>query len=196
MRSPSPLIPPDPDPAPAGRSLRQRTAAQLKPYSTEQQRYTVRLLRNGWEGAVVRGVPTGAEAEGLSADEVRRRKEVAERRERERRERLGGWLVEEGEEADEGEGGTSAGSTPRAGGSGAARRREGRYEREGAYRSDATREEEEGEEEEDNDDDGTDLLEREARRKDRLRRDVDAALRGRKRSAWPSPSPSFFPSLH
>lgn len=139
-------------------------------------------------------MPTGAEAEGLSADEVRRRKEVAERRERERRERLGGWLVEEGEEADEGEGGTSAGATPRAGGSGAARRREGRYEREGAYRSDATREEGEGEE--DDGTDGTDLLEREARRKDRLRRDVDAALRGRKRSAWPSPSPSFSPSLH
>ncbi|GAA5891519.1 hypothetical protein JCM8208_007311 [Rhodotorula glutinis] len=171
--SPPPIIPPDPDPPiPAGRSFRQRTAAQLAPYSTEHQRYAVSLLRNGWEGAVVRGLPRGHEEDG--EDEVRRRKEAAEKAERVRRARLGGWLVDEEEE---GEGGDE-GSTPRVGGSGAPRTTAttgGRYERDGAWVSTApsgeTEDEDEGLEL-----DGDDLLEREARRRDRMRRAVDAAM--------------------
>ncbi|GAA5839103.1 hypothetical protein JCM9279_002597 [Rhodotorula babjevae] len=187
--TPPPVIPPDLDPpAPAGRSFRQRTAAQLAPYSTEHQRYAVSLLRNGWEGAVVRGLPRGHEEDG--EDEVRRRKEAADKADKARRERLGGWLVEE-EEEDEGD--EEGGSTPRARGSATRRGTTttgGRYERDGAWVSTVAS----GETEDEDDDlelDGDDLLEREARRRDRMRRAVDAAMgddgssRARKRKHSP-----------
>ncbi|GAA6014496.1 hypothetical protein JCM10207_001627 [Rhodosporidiobolus poonsookiae] len=88
-RSPTPDIPPDPDALLArGRSFRTRTAAQLNPYTTEQVRYTRSLLKNGWEGAVVRGKKAVEE----TAEELRRRKEEMARRPRDS---LGGWLVDE-----------------------------------------------------------------------------------------------------
>ncbi|GAA6053760.1 hypothetical protein JCM3770_005104 [Rhodotorula araucariae] len=164
--SPPPVIPPDPDPPPAGpggRALRTRTAAQLKPYSVEQQRYTVRLLRNGWEGAVVRGVKGGE----LSAEERRRRKEEAERRPRDS---LGGWLVDGEAEAD------SEGLSRRAKDAGMAP--VGRYERDEEY---GGGEDDDEEEDGDVEMDGMDLLEREARRKERMERALDAAINGNKR---------------
>jgi len=76
-RSPSPaaeeafpVLSPSPEPAfPAGRSFRTRTAAQLKPFSTEQFKYTKSLLKHGWAGAVV----AGPKAVELSSEEIRRK---------------------------------------------------------------------------------------------------------------------------
>lgn len=68
-----------------GRSLRNRTAAQLNPYSIEQARYARTLLRNGWQGAVVAG-PRAIE---LSAEEMRRKKLESDRAPKDN---LGGWL--------------------------------------------------------------------------------------------------------
>ncbi|GAA5932404.1 hypothetical protein JCM1841_001376 [Sporobolomyces salmonicolor] len=133
--------PPAPDPLPAGRSFRTRTVAQLKPYSTEQFRYTKTLLRNGWEGAVVAG-PRRVEE---SAEELRRKKLQQEQT---RKDDLGGWLVLA--EGQEGKAGDSEGD----GISG-----------------------DDGEEEDSAD--GLSLLEREARRKERMTREVDAALHGK-----------------
>ncbi|SDA02322.1 BZ3501_MvSof-1269-A2-R1_Chr12-3g03542 [Microbotryum saponariae] len=61
-----------PEPEPAGRALRQRTLAQLNPYSIEQARYTRTLLKNGWQGAVVAGVRKGDE---MTKEEMMRKKE-------------------------------------------------------------------------------------------------------------------------
>ncbi|GAA5888347.1 hypothetical protein JCM6882_008588 [Rhodosporidiobolus microsporus] len=152
--SPPPEIPPDLDaPLLGARSFRTRTAAQLKPYSTEQMKYTKSLLKNGWEGAVVRGVRPVEE----TPEEMRRKKLLQEARPRDS---LGGWLVEEE--------GTQASPPPRRRGS------EGEYE-----------EEEEEEEESDGSVDGLSLLEREARRKERVAKAADAALRGKKRKHSP-----------
>ncbi|GAA5872737.1 hypothetical protein JCM1840_004505 [Sporobolomyces johnsonii] len=141
VRSPPP---PAPDPPPAGRSFRTRTAAQLKPYSTEQFRYTKSLLRNGWEGAVVAG-PRRVEE---SAEELRRKKLQQEQK---GKDDLGGWLVlGEGQESRAGDSGGDGMSGV--------------------------------EEEEEDSADGLSLLEREARRKERMTREVDAALQGKGRS--------------
>ncbi|GAA5960664.1 hypothetical protein JCM21900_005446 [Sporobolomyces salmonicolor] len=132
---------PAPDPLPAGRSFRTRTVAQLKPYSTEQFRYTKTLLRNGWEGAVVAG-PRRVEE---SAKELRKKKLQQEQT---RKDDLGGWLVLA--EGQEGIAGDSEGD----GMSGV-----------------------DGEEQDSAD--GLSLLEREARRKERMTREADAALQGK-----------------
>ncbi|GAA6037754.1 hypothetical protein JCM8097_002325 [Rhodosporidiobolus ruineniae] len=160
--SPPPDIPPDPDPLPAGRSFRTRTAAQLKPYSTEQLKYTKTLLRNGWEGAVVRGLRPVEE----TPEELRRRKleQMGTKKDS-----LGGWLVEEEEES---QAPSQALPAP-------ARRRSSDYE--------------DAEEHEEEDDlsgsegsvDGLTMLEREARRKERLERAAEAGLRGKKRKHSP-----------
>ncbi|BGP51428.1 hypothetical protein JCM10450v2_007370 [Rhodotorula kratochvilovae] len=147
---------------------RTSSTAQLKPYSVEQQRYTVRLLKNGWEGAVVRGVKGGE----LSAEELKRRKEEAERRPRDS---LGGWLVD-----GEGEAEGSSPRPPRE----ARRERVGRYERDEEYEGGV---EDEEDDDEDVEMDGMDLLEREARRKERMERAVDAAMNGTKRKRKRSP---------
>ncbi|GAA5821727.1 hypothetical protein JCM10212_002169 [Sporobolomyces blumeae] len=137
----APLASPEPV-VPAGRSFRTRTAAQLKPFSTEQFRYTKTLLRNGWEGAVVAG-PRAVE---LSADEIRRKKmHLAGKR----KDDLGGWLVDE-EEANQAPGQPVV----------------ARKDVSSQY---STPESEESE-------DGLTLLEREARRKDRMARAADSAL--------------------
>ncbi|GAA5930751.1 uncharacterized protein JCM15063_002448 [Sporobolomyces koalae] len=88
--SPFPVLPP----SPVGRALRTRTAAQLKPFSTEQFRYTKSLLKNGWAGAVVAG-PKPIE---LSVEEIKRKK--LERRQR-KKDDLGGWLVDQDADGSE-----------------------------------------------------------------------------------------------
>lgn len=74
----------------AGRSLRQRTAAQLKPYSIENAKYTRTMLKNGWQGAVVAGPRVIEE----SAAELARKKALADQMPKDD---LGGWLEFEGE---------------------------------------------------------------------------------------------------
>ena len=69
-----------------GRTFRQRKPAQLQPYTTEQSRYARTLLANGWKGALVAGLARGG---SLSTDELRRRKEEADKAPRDN---LGGWL--------------------------------------------------------------------------------------------------------
>lgn len=146
--SPVPVIPPDPDPppAPGGRSFRTRTIAQLKPFTTERTRYTRTLNKNGWEGAVV-APERGAVDE--TPEELKRRKEEQAKRPRNH---LGGWLVSDEEEGDN------------ATGSGAAQT--------GASRNEPTSVAEESLESED----GPTLLEREARRKERMEKAVSAAM--------------------
>ncbi|GAA5849929.1 hypothetical protein JCM5353_000681 [Sporobolomyces roseus] len=141
---PFPVLSPSPEPAfPAGRSFRTRTAAQLKPFSTEQFKYTKSLLRNGWAGAVV----AGPKAVELSSEEIRRKKlEQAGRK----KDDLGGWLVEEAE-GDSGE------------------ERRVRLAKVSHSSTGDNSEEEESE-------DGMTILEREARRKERMGRQADAAL--------------------
>lgn len=141
---PFPVLSPSPEPAfPAGRSFRTRTAAQLKPFSTEQFKYTKSLLRNGWAGAVV----AGPKAVELSSEEIRRKKlEQAGRK----KDDLGGWLVEEAE-GDSGE------------------ERRVRLAKESQPSIGDYSQEEESE-------DGMTILEREARRKERMGRQADAAL--------------------
>lgn len=73
----------------AGRSLRNRTAAQLKPYSIENAKYTRTLLKNGWQGAVVAG-PRVFEETALE------RQKKKEEMERAPKDDLGGWLEYEG----------------------------------------------------------------------------------------------------
>lgn len=70
------------------RALRNRTAAQLNPYSIEQARYARTLLKNGWQGAVVAG-PRAVE---LSAEELHRKKMAHEQAPKDS---LGGWLQHE-----------------------------------------------------------------------------------------------------
>ncbi|GAA5960873.1 hypothetical protein JCM3765_007520, partial [Sporobolomyces pararoseus] len=136
-----PVLPPSP---PAGRSFRTRTAAQLKPFSTEQFRYTKTLLKNGWEGAVV----AGPKAVELSAEEIRRKKlEQATKK----KDNLGGWLVEEEEEGES----SSARAT--------------RLAKESQPSTSLSSDEDESE-------DGLTLLEREARRKERMRKEMEAGL--------------------
>ncbi|GAA6007519.1 hypothetical protein JCM11491_004193 [Sporobolomyces phaffii] len=143
-RSPSPnaeppVLPPSP---PVGRSFRTRTAAQLKPFSTEQFRYTKTLLKNGWAGAVV----AGPKAVELSAEEIRRKKlEQAGRK----KDDLGGWLVD----ADGDEETTHV--------------RSGRLAKDTLQSSPTSSDESE---------DGLSLLEREARRRDKMRRETEAGL--------------------
>lgn len=72
----------------AGRSLRNRTAAQLKPYSIENAKYTRTLLKNGWQGAVVAGPRVFEETES-----ERQRKKVE--MEKAPKDDLGGWLEHE-----------------------------------------------------------------------------------------------------
>ncbi|GAA5980665.1 hypothetical protein JCM5350_003583 [Sporobolomyces pararoseus] len=140
-----PVLPPSP---PAGRSFRTRTAAQLKPFSTEQFRYTKTLLKNGWEGAVV----AGPKAVELSAEEIRRKKlEQATKK----KDDLGGWLVEE----EEGEGSSA---------------RAARLAKESQPSTGFSLDDDESE-------DGLTLLEREARRKERMRKETEAGL-GSKRT--------------
>jgi hypothetical protein len=127
------VIPPE---EPQGRSFRNRTAAQLNPYSIEQAKYTRSLLRNGWQGAVVAGPRRGEE----TPEELHRRKLAAAQAPKDD---LGGWL-----EYEDGQivGGRASSAPPET-------------------FSDDT-------------EDGLDLLAREALRKSRLVREVDAALRG------------------
>lgn len=153
QRSPSPPVVPEDFPIlipspPAGRSFRTRTAAQLKPFSTEQFKYTKTLLKNGWAGAVV----AGPKAVELSAEEIRRKKlEQAGRK----KDDLGGWLVDE-----VGEGETREGE------SGRKRTREPQTST--GYSSESSNGDESH--------DGLSLLEREARRKEKMRRETDAGL--------------------
>ncbi|KDE03238.1 hypothetical protein MVLG_06267 [Microbotryum lychnidis-dioicae p1A1 Lamole] len=126
-----------PEPEPAGRGLRQRTLAQLNPYSIEQAHYTRTLLKNGWQGAVVSGVRKGDE---MTKEEMMRRKEELRKK---GKDDLGGWLdFEEGEmvRRDEDESGRM--ETEQTGGS----------------------------------EDGEALLEREARRRKRMQREVTRAM--------------------
>lgn len=92
---PLPALEPEPEPELelfGARSFRQRTAAQLKPYSIENAKYTRTMLKNGWKGAVVVGPRVLEETE----EEMRIRKELAELNPRDN---LGGWLeFEEGQE--------------------------------------------------------------------------------------------------
>lgn len=123
-----------------GRSLRNRTAAQLNPYSIEQAKYTRTLLRNGWQGAVVAGPRRGEE----TAEELHRKKVAAALAPKDD---LDGWLeYEEGQPVARGR----APSLPPA-------------------------------ELSDDSVDGEDLLEREARRRDKMARQVEAAFQGGKR---------------
>lgn len=148
--SPSPVQEPAPErePEPAGRTFRKRTTAQLQPYTLEQTKYTRTLLQNGWQGAVVAGLPRGGD---LSADELRRRKQLAERAPKDD---LGGWL-----EFSQGQAvGTSKGK--------------------GKERAREVSNDDDDEVEVD----GETLLEREARRKERMARDVERALGSRKRA--------------
>lgn len=91
-----PEIPPDPDPPAGGRTFRKRTIAQLRPYSVEDTLYQKSLLKNGWRGAVV----AGPRAHEETPEELRRKKEEAERK---ARDDLGGWLeFEEGQAVEHG----------------------------------------------------------------------------------------------
>ncbi|GAA5931636.1 hypothetical protein JCM10213_003163 [Rhodosporidiobolus nylandii] len=146
--SPPPDIPPDPEPPLAGRSFRTRTAAQLNPYSIEQVKYTRSLLRNGWEGAVVRGQRAVEE----TAAELQRKKLAQAKRPKDS---LGGWLVDEEQGTQQGE-----------------LRRTSEGEDEDVHMSEAS-------------DDGLTLLEREARRKERMSKAADAALRWKLRAHSP-----------
>ncbi|SCV73101.1 BQ2448_7026 [Microbotryum intermedium] len=93
-RAPSP----EPEPEPVGRGLRQRTLAQLNPYSIEQARYTRTLLKNGWQGAVVAGPRKGDE---MTKEEMMRKKEELRKK---GKDDLGGWLeFEPGEKVRSGE---------------------------------------------------------------------------------------------
>lgn len=67
------------------RAFRNRTAAQLKPYSIENAKYTRTLLKNGWQGAVVAGLRGVEESES----QMRRRKELGVNLPRDN---LQGWL--------------------------------------------------------------------------------------------------------
>ena len=161
-RSPSPVIPPDPDPPllPAGvRALRTRKPAQLRPYSLDQARYEIRLEKNGWEGAVVPLDRSAAARE--TPEELKRRKELQALRPKNH---LGGWLVSDEEEYvdDEEEGDGGKRRQAKAGGGGAS-----------SQPSSSSMFAESLESE-----DGTTLLEREARRKERLDKAVAAGLVG------------------
>lgn len=150
QRSPGPEIPPDPDPPlPAGvRALRTRKPAQLRPYSLDQAQYKVRLEKTGWEGAVV---PLDRSASRETPEELRRRKELLALRPKNH---LGGWLVSDEEYEDANTTQTrvaSAGSLSQ-------------------LSSDFTESLES--------EDGFTLLEREARRKERLEKAVAAGLGG------------------
>ncbi|KAK4705089.1 hypothetical protein P7C70_g1116, partial [Phenoliferia sp. Uapishka_3] len=144
QNSPSPSPPPIIPPSPPLRSFRSRTKAQLNPFTVEQSLYTRSLLKNGWQGAVVAGVPRGRD---LSSAELQRKKEEAESRPKDS---LGGWL-----EFEEGKGQI----VDDFGGSG------GRGEEESS----------------DGSVDGETLLEREARKKERMERDIVRAFGERKR---------------
>lgn len=88
----SPEVEADIDPQTLARSLRNRTAAQLNPYSVEKAKYTRSLLKNGWQGAVVRSVLN---------PELLRKKDGA----LVAKDNLGGWLVlEEGQALASGSG--------------------------------------------------------------------------------------------
>lgn len=137
-------IPPDAAHLVAGRALRTRTVAQLKPYSVEQLKYTKTLLKNGWEGAVVRTKRPVEE----TAEELQRKKEELARKPKDS---LGGWLV-----SDE-ENGTGD-SLPRL-----QDRSLGSADTSSGLQSD---------------EDGMSLLEREARRKERMELAVAAAMGG------------------
>ncbi|BGP11154.1 hypothetical protein JCM10049v2_007053 [Rhodotorula toruloides] len=144
-RASSPVdIPPDAAHLVAGRALRTRTVAQLKPYSVEQLKYTKTLLKNGWEGAVVRTKRPVEE----TAEELQRKKEELARKPKDS---LGGWLV-----SDE-ENGTGD-SLPRL-----QDRSLGSADTSSGLQSD---------------EDGMSLLEREARRKERMELAVAAAMGG------------------
>ncbi|SCZ94370.1 BZ3500_MvSof-1268-A1-R1_Chr12-2g03853 [Microbotryum saponariae] len=133
--SPAKLRPPEPEPA--GRALRQRTLAQLNPYSIEQARYTRTLLKNGWQGAVVAGVRKGDE---MTKEEMMRKKEELRKK---GKDDLGGWLeFEEGEMVRRGQDGSRRMDTEQTSGS----------------------------------EDGEALLEREARRRKRMQREVARAM--------------------
>ncbi|BGP19854.1 hypothetical protein JCM10213v2_007985 [Rhodosporidiobolus nylandii] len=127
---------------------------ELNPYSIEQVKYTRSLLRNGWEGAVVRGQRAVEE----TAAELQRKKLAQAKRPKDS---LGGWLVDEEQGTQQGE-----------------LRRTSEGEDEDVHMSEAS-------------DDGLTLLEREARRKERMSKAADAALRWKLReSAPPSSSPA------
>lgn len=95
--SPSPLPLPSPSTSPLSaavsepleyapvRAFRNRTAAQLNPYSIENAKYTRTLLKNGWQGAVVAGLRGVEESES----QMRRRKELGESLPKDN---LQGWL--------------------------------------------------------------------------------------------------------
>ncbi|BGP03234.1 hypothetical protein RTG_02578 [Rhodotorula toruloides ATCC 204091] len=144
-RASSPVhIPPDAAHLVAGRALRTRTVAQLKPYSVEQLKYTKTLLKNGWEGAVVR---TKRPVEETAEDLQRKKEELARRP----KDSLGGWLVSDEEDG-------TGDSPPRLqdGSLGSADPSSGLQ----------------------SDEDGMTLLEREARRKERMELAVAAAMGG------------------
>ncbi|KAK4048394.1 hypothetical protein OIV83_004740 [Microbotryomycetes sp. JL201] len=70
---------------PLPRQLRTRSAAQLKPFTLEQAKYTRSLMRNGWAGAVV-SLPRQQEA---TTDQLRERAKAVARRPQND---LDGWL--------------------------------------------------------------------------------------------------------
>lgn len=157
-RSPSPEIPPDPDP-PLGRvrALRTRKPTQLRPYSLDQARYKIRLEKNGWEGAVVPLDRSAASSARETPEELKRRKELQALRPKNH---LGGWLVSDEEEYLEDDEGNAKWQV---GGRGAAL----------SHPSSSSMFDESLESE-----DGLTLLEREARRKERLDKAVAAGLVG------------------
>lgn len=165
-RASSPVDPPESAHLIAGRALRTRTVAQLKPYSVEQLKYTKTLLKNGWEGAVVRTKRPVEE----TAEELQRKKEELARRPKDS---LGGWLVSD-EENETGE------SLPRLQGGSL-----GSADPSSGLQSD---------------EDGMTLLEREARRKERMERAVAAAMGGnakkRRESASCPTDRAFYSSFH
>ncbi|GAA5862088.1 hypothetical protein JCM3774_006171 [Rhodotorula dairenensis] len=152
QRSPSPEIPPDPDPPlPAGvRALRTRKPAQLRPYSLDQAQYKVRLEKNGWEGAVV---PLDRSGSKETPEELRRKKEWLALRPKNH---LGGWLVSD-EDYEDGDAAAQA-----------------RLALAGTSSQQLSSELAESLESED----GLTLLEREARRKERLEQAVSAGMGG------------------
>lgn len=176
-RSPSPEIPPDPDPPLGGvRALRTRKPAQLRPYSLDQARYKIRLEKHGWEGAVVPLDRSASLRE--TPEELKRRKELQALRPKNH---LGGWLVSDEEEYldDEEEGGDEKRRQAGAGGGGGASSQP-------SPSSSMLGESLESE-------DGLTLLEREARRKERLEKAVAAGLVGN--ASKRSMSTRFLPPL-
>lgn len=157
-RSPSPdPDPPLPLPAAGGvRALRTRKPTQLRPYSLDQARYKIRLEKNGWEGAVV-PLDRSASSARETPEELKRRKELQALRPRNH---LGGWLVSDEEYLEDEEG-----DAKRQGGAGG-----------GVASSHPSSLSMFGESLES--EDGLTLLEREARRKERLEKAVAAGMVG------------------